>query len=243
MFTQEFIHLLLSEFMGTALMIIFGVGVHCDDVLKKTKYAGTGHLFAITTWAFGITVTLFIFGGVSLNPAMALAKVVLGLLPAEQWLFVSIAEFLGAFAGAVIVWFMYADHFTASEGQVDGIAIRNIFSTNPNCRNLPRNYFVEAFATFMVFTAILATEQVNKDQLNIIVGLLVWAVGMGLGGTTGFAMNQARDLGPRLAYQVLPIKNKVNNDWQYGLLVPGTAPFIGAVAAALFVRYYLGYFM
>ena len=126
MFTQEFIHLLLSEFMGTALMIIFGVGVHCDDVLKKTKYAGTGHLFAITTWAFGITVTLFIFGGVSLNPAMALAKVVLGLLPAEQWLFVSIAEFLGAFAGAVIVWFMYADHFTASEGQVDGIAIRNI---------------------------------------------------------------------------------------------------------------------
>ena len=243
MFTQEFIHLLSSEFMGTALMIIFGVGVHCDDVLKKTKYAGTGHLFAITTWAFGITVTLFIFGGVSLNPAMALAKVVLGLLPAEQWLFVSIAEFLGAFAGAVIVWFMYADHFTTSEGQVDGIAIRNIFSTNPNCRNLPRNYFVEAFATFIFLTAILATEQVNKDQLNIIVGLLVWAVGMGLGGTTGFAMNQARDLGPRLAYQVLPIKNKVNNDWQYGLLVPGTAPFIGAVAAALFVRYYLGYFM
>ena len=243
MFTQEFIHLLSSEFMGTALMILFGVGVHCDEVLKKTKYNGSGHLFAITTWAFGITVTLFIFGGVSLNPAMALAKVVLGLLPAEQWLFVSIAEFLGAFAGAVIVWFMYADHFTASEGQVDGIAIRNIFSTNPNCRNLPRNYFVEAFATFIFLTAILATEQVNKDQLNIIVGLLVWAVGMGLGGTTGFAMNQARDLGPRLAYQVLPIKNKVNNDWQYGLLVPGTAPFIGAVAAALFVRYYLGYFM
>ena len=243
MFTQEFIHLLSSEFMGTALMIIFGVGVHCDDVLKKTKYAGTGHLFAITTWAFGITVTLFIFGGVSLNPAMALAKVVLGLLPAEQWLFVSIAEFLGAFAGAVIVWFMYADHFTASEGQVDGIAIRNIFSTNPNCRNLPRNYFVEAFATFIFLTAILATEQVNKDQLQIVVGLIVWAVGMGLGGTTGFAMNQARDLGPRLAYQVLPIKNKVNNDGQYGLLVPGTAPFIGAVAAALFVRYFLGYFM
>ena len=243
MFTQEFIHLLSSEFMGTALMIIFGVGVHCDDGLKKTKYAGTGHLFASTTWAFGITVTLFIFGGVSLNPAMALAKVVLGLLPAEQWLFVSIAEFLGAFAGAVIVWFMYADHFTASEGQVDGIAIRNIFSTNPNCRNLPRNYFVEAFATFIFLTAILATEHVNKDQLQIVVGLIVWAVGMGLGGTTGFAMNQARDLGPRLAYQVLPIKNKVNNDWQYGLLVPGTAPFIGAVAAALFVRYYLGYFM
>ena len=161
MFTQEFIHLLSSEFMGTALMILFGVGVHCDEVLKKTKYNGSGHLFAITTWAFGITVTLFIFGGVSINPAMALAKVVLGLLPAEQFIPIAIAEFLGAFVGAVIVWFMYADHFTASEGQVDGIAIRNIFSTNPNCRNLPRNYFVEAFATFIFLTAILATEQVN----------------------------------------------------------------------------------
>ena len=174
---------------------------------------------------------------------MALAKVVLGVLPAEQFIPVAIAEFLGAFAGAVIVWFMYADHFTASEGQVDGIAIRNIFSTNPNLRNLPRNYFVEAFATFIFLTAILATENVNKELLPIVVGLIVWAVGMGLGGTTGFAMNQARDLGPRLAYQLLPIKDKVNNDWQYGLLVPGTAPFIGAVCAAFFVRYYLGYFM
>lgn len=243
MFTQEFIHLLLSEFMGTALMIIFGVGVHSDDVLKKTKYAGTGHLFAITTWAFGITVTLFIFGGVSINPAMALAKVILGVLPASQWLPIAIAEVAGAFVGAVIVYIMYKDHFDISAGEVDGVAIRNIFSTNPNLRNLPRNYFVEAFATFIFLTAILATENVNKQLLPIVVGLIVWAVGMGLGGTTGFAMNQARDLGPRLAYQVLPIKQKVDNDWQYGLLVPGTAPFVGAIAAAFFVRYFLGYFM
>lgn len=243
MFTPEFIHLLLAEFMGTALMIIFGVGVHSDDVLRKTKYAGTGHLFAITTWAFGITVTLFIFGGVSINPAMALAKVILGVLPAEQWLPIAIAEVAGAFVGAVIVYIMYKDHFDISAGDVDGVAIRNIFSTNPNLRNLPRNYFVEAFATFIFLTAILATENVNKQLLPIVVGLIVWAVGMGLGGTTGFAMNQARDLGPRLAYQVLPIKHKVDNDWKYGLLVPGTAPFVGAIAAALFVRYYLGYFM
>ena len=240
MFTQEFIHLLSSEFMGTALMILFGVGVHCDEVLKKTKYNGSGHLFAITTWAFGITVTLFIFGGVSINPAMALAKVVLGLLPAEQFIPIAIAEFLGAFAGAVIVWFMYADHFTASEGQVDGIAIRNIFSTNPNCRNLPRNYFVEAFATFIFLTSIMAAEHANEAMLPFTVGLIVWAIGMGLGGTTGFAMNQARDLGPRFAYQILPIKDKVNNDWQYGLLVPGTAPFVGAVLAFFFIRYFLG---
>ncbi|BCA87029.1 glycerol uptake facilitator protein [Enterococcus saigonensis] len=233
------VHNLLSEFMGTALMIIFGVGVHCDEVLKKTKYAGSGHLFAITTWAFGITVVLFIFGGVCINPAMALAQAILGMIPWSSFVPYVIAEMLGGVVGAIIVYIMYADHFKASEGSVDPIAIRNIFSTNPNLRNLPRNYFVEAFATFVFLTGILAIAHNAESMLPIGVGLLVWAVGMGLGGTTGFAMNQARDLGPRLAFQLLPIANKANNDWQYGLLVPGTAPFVGAAFAALFVRYFL----
>ncbi|WP_194785549.1 D/L-lactic acid transporter LarD [Actinomyces haliotis] len=230
---------LLFELLGTGLMIVFGVGVHCDDVLRRTKYAGTGHLFAITTWAFGITVTLWIFGGVCINPAMALCQAILGLLPWSMLVPVTIAELLGAFIGAVIVWFMYADHFAISENDVDPVMIRNIFSTNPNCRNLPRNYFVEAFATTIFLTAILAVDKnpVYNAQLPIAVGLIVWAIGMGLGGTTGFAMNQARDLGPRLAYQVLPIGNKTSNDWTYGLIVPGTAPFVGAVLAALFLRY------
>lgn len=233
-------HQLLAEVMSTALMIIFGVGVHCDDVLKKTKYAGTGHLFAITTWAFGITVCLFVFGGVSMNPAMALLKLLLGKLTIAQFFPIAIAEMIGAFLGALIAYFMYADHFKASEGQIDGVAIRNIFSTNPNCRNLPRNYFVEAFATFIFLTSIMVAEHANEELLPFTVGLIVWAIGMGLGGTTGFAMNQARDLGPRFAYQILPIKDKVNNDWQYGLLVPGTAPFVGAVLAFFFIRYFLG---
>ena len=152
----------------------------------------------------------------------------------------AIAEMIGAFLGALIAYFMYADHFKISEGQIDGVAIRNIFSTNPNCRNLPRNYFVEAFATFIFLTSIMAAEHANEAMLPFTVGLIVWAIGMGLGGTTGFAMNQARDLGPRFAYQILPIKDKVNNDWQYGLLVPGTAPFVGAVLAFFFIRYFLG---
>ena len=89
-------------------------------------------------------------------------------------------------------------------------------------------------------SAILAVATKYETQLPIGVGLIVWAVGMGLGGTTGFAMNQARDLGPRLAFQLLPIKNKANNDWQYGLLVPGIAPFVGALIAALFCHLFLG---
>ena len=94
---------LLFEFLGTGLMILFGVGVHCDDVLKRTKYAGSGHLFAITTWAFGISVCLFIFGGVCINPAMALAQAILGMIPWSWFVPYVIAEFLGAFVGACLV--------------------------------------------------------------------------------------------------------------------------------------------
>ncbi|MDN6429657.1 MAG: aquaporin family protein [Propionibacterium sp.] len=232
----------LYEFLGTALMILFGVGVHCDGVLKHTKYQGSGHVFAITTWAFGISVVLFIFGGVCINPAMALAQAMLGMIPWSSFVPFVIAECLGGVVGAVIVWFMYADHFKVSEDVVDPVAVRNIFSTNPNLRNLPRNYFVETLATFVFITGILAIAKNYESMLPVGVGLLVWAVGMGLGGTTGFAMNQARDLGPRLAYQILPIRNKANNDWQYGLIVPGTAPFLGAALAALFVRHVMGLF-
>lgn len=230
------LHHLLSEFMGTVLMIMFGLGVHCDDVLKKTKYAGSGHLFAITTWAFGITVVLFIFGSVCINPAMALAQAILGMIPWSYFVPYVIAEMLGGLVGAIIIYIMYADHFKASEGQVDLIAFLNIFSTNPNLRNLPRNYFVETVATFIFLTTIPAIAHNAESMLPIGVGLLVWAIGMGLGGTTGFVMNQARDLCPRMAFQLLPIKNKANNDCQYGLIVPGTAPFVGVALAAMFVR-------
>ena len=213
---------LLCEFGATALMIIFGVGVHCDTVLKGTKYQGSGHMFAITTWSFGISVCLFVFGGaVCMNPAMVLAQCIVGLVPWSSCIPLMIADMLGGFVGAVIAWLMYADEFKASEGVVDPIAQRNIFST-------------------ILAAASRAGE--NVLMLAICVGLIVWAVGMGMGGITGFAMNQARDLGPRMAYQVLPIKNKADNNWKYGLLVPGIAPFVGAALAALFVHGFLGMF-
>ena len=234
------IHNIMSEFLGTALMIVFGVGVHCDEVLNKTKYRGSGHLFAITTWGFGITIVLMVFGGVCINPAMAFAQAILGMIPWNCFIPYCVAEFLGGLCGACIVYVMYADHFKASENVVDSVAIRNIFSTNPNIRNLSRNFFVEAFDTFVFLSSVLGIAKYSEKMLPIGVGILVWAVGMGLGGPTGFAMNPARDLGPRLAYTLLPIKNKTDNDWQYGLLVPGIAPFVGAVCAASFVRGFLG---
>lgn len=234
-------HQLLSEFMGTALMIVFGVGVHADTVLNDTKYHGSGHLFCITTWAFGITVSLFIFGNVCINPAMALAQVILGNMTWGTFFPVVIAEMLGGIFGALIVYVMYADSFKHSYGKIDGVTMRNIFSTSPAVRNLPRNFFVEFFDTFIFIAAILAISEIKTPGVVPIgVGLLVWAIGMGLGGPTGFAMNQARDLGPRIAHAILPLKGKASNDWQYGLIVPGLAPFLGGIAAAFFGKFYLG---
>lgn len=221
------IHQLLAEFMGTALMIVFGVGVHSDEVLKGSKYRGSGHLFSITTWGFGITVALFIFGDVSINPAMVLAQCVLGNIPWMMFIPYSVAEVLGGVVGAIIVYIMYTDEFKASEGNIDPVAVRNIFSTAPGIRNLPRNFFVEFFATFVFIASIIAITQIKTPGIApIAVGLLVWAIGMGMGGPTGFAMNLARDMGPRIAHAILPIKNKADSDWQYGIIVPGIAPFV-----------------
>lgn len=238
---------LLCEFGATALMIIFGVGVHCDTVLKGTKYQGSGHMFAITTvfWHLGLPVCLWRCR--VHEPRHGACPVHRRLVPWSSCIPFMIADMLGGFVGAVIAWLMYADEFKASEGVVDPIAQRNIFSTNPTTEgtNYARNFFCEAICTFVFISAILAAASragENVLMLAICVGLIVWAVGMGMGGITGFAMNRARDLGPRMAYQVLPIKNKADNNWKYGLLVPGIAPFVGAALAALFVHGFLGMF-
>lgn len=135
MISNDLLFHMLCEFGSTALMIVFGVGVHCDTVLKGTKYQGSGHMFAITTWSFGISVCLFVFGGaVCMNPAMVLAQCIVGLVPWASCIPYMVADMLGGFAGACIAWLMYADEFKASEGVVDPIAQRNIFSTNPRRR-------------------------------------------------------------------------------------------------------------
>jgi len=232
---------LVAEFFGTALMIVFGVGVHCDVTLNETRYHGSGHLFAITTWGFGITVALYVFGGVFINPAMTVAQAILGNLPWNLVVPYCLVQLAGGFCGALLMYFYYADYFKASVGKIDPVLIRNIFSTAPGIRNLPRNFFSEFFATFVFITSILAITRLHTPAIEpIAVGLLVWAVGMALGGTTAFAMNLARDMGPRLAHAVLPIQYKADSDWQYGILVPGIAPFFGGICAALFMRLVVG---
>lgn len=169
---------LFAEFASTALMIVFGVGVHCDETLKGSKYRGSGHMFAITTWSFGISVCLFIFGGVCMNPAMALCQSIVGLVPWSSLVPYVIAEMLGGIAGACMAWFIYADDFKASEFEVDPVAIRNIFSTNPTTEsyNLPRNFAIEAFDTFVFLTGILCiAANVGENTMMLGIGVGFWS--------------------------------------------------------------------
>ena len=175
------------------------------------------------------------------NCSLSLAQAVLGRLPWSQVVPYCIAQVGGGFLGALLVYLCYADHFKASAGKVEPVRIRNIFSTSPGIRDLPRNFFTEFFATFIFIASILGITRLHDPAIEpVLVGLLVWAIGMGLGGTTGFAMNLARDMGPRLAHAVLPIRNKADNDWQYGFLVPGVAPLLGGVCAAFVMRTFMG---
>lgn len=232
-------HQMVSEFLATGLMCVFGTGVFCNNVLKGSKYRGSGDIFVVTTWGFGITVALFVFGNVSLNPAMVLAQCILGNVPWAQFVPLSLAEVIGGMCGSLLVYLMYKDQFKASEGEVSPTAIRNIFSTAPEIRNLPRNFFAEFVATFIFISSILAMSEIKTaGVVPIAVGILTWAVGMGLGGTTGFAMNIARDWGPRLAHAVLPFKNKATSDWKYALVAPGLGSICGGVGAALFMHLY-----
>ena len=239
------LHNLIAEFLSTGLMILFGVGVHCDEVLTNTKYHGSGHIFAITTWAFGISVCLYIFGGVCMNPAMVLAQCVLGMLPWTSFIPYVIAEFLGALVGALICYVMYKDHFTATEEE--GLK-RACFCTEPAIRNYPINLVNEIVGTFVLVFVIFylaganitlpGTAESTPIGLGSIgalpVAILVWAIGLSLGGTTGSANNPARDLGPRLTLGLfLGGTLKTKADWGYSW-VPVIGPFIGAALAAVF---------
>lgn len=234
-------HHVIAEFLGTALMIVFGIGVHSNETLNETKHHGFSHMFAITAWAFGITVTLYLFNGAFINPSMTLAQAVLGNISWNKVIPYIIAQIAGGFVGAILIYICYADHFKISEDKIDSVKIRNIFCTSPGIQNLPRKFFVEFFATFIFISCILGITRLKNPVVEpIAVGLLVWAIGMGLGGLTGFAMNLARDMGPRIAYAILPIKNKTEADWKYGILVPGIAPLLGGVCAALFMQSFFG---
>jgi glycerol uptake facilitator protein len=223
---------LAGEFFGTMILIVLGNGVVAGVVLNRTKAQNAGWIVVTTGWALAVMAGIFTAkaaGGPGyINPVGPLADLVAGKLAAEPALRLVAAELLGAIAGAVLVWLHYLPHWAETP---DPDAKRACFCTSPAVRHPAANLFSEAFGTFvLVFVgAAIAKEFAGAFPVG---AALVWAIGLSLGATTGYAINPARDLGPRLAHAFLPIAGKGTSDWGYAW-VPVVGPCLGAVAGVL----------
>ncbi len=232
----------IAEIIGTALMILLGNGVVANVVLSGTKGNNSGWIVITTAWAFAVFVAVTVAGPVSgahLNPAVTIGLAIAGKFAWDQVGMYILAQMLGAMLGAGLNWFFHKDHFaiTTDEG-----GIRACFCTAPAIRNTFSNLTSEIIGTFVLIFVIfyitgseisLVSDNTAKIGLGSIgalpVAILVWAIGLSLGGTTGYAINPVRDLGPRIMHAILPIKG--NSDWSYAW-IPVVGPIIGAALAA-----------
>jgi len=232
----------LAELVGTGALVLLGNGVVANVLLTDTKGQNSGWIVITTGWALAVYVGVVIatpFSGAHLNPAVTIAMATVGNLPWSSVLPYIIAQLLGAMIGGLVVWVMYRDHFNRTADPSLQLAV---FSTAPAIRDNVPNVISELIGTFMlVFTVFFITggeiiETKSKIGLGSIgalpVALLVWSIGLSLGGTTGYAINPARDLGPRIMHSILPMKNKRDSNWGYAW-IPVLGPILGGVLAAL----------
>ncbi len=223
-----------GEFFGTAIIILLGGGVVANVSLDKTNGHQSGWIVITFGWAIAVfTGVLFAapISGAHLNPAVTLALVLVHSFSPSLMLTYIVAQLLGAMFGAGLVWLAYKKHFDATN---DASAKMSVFCTAPNIRSYFYNLVTEIIGTHMLVMAVLymATPDVGLGALNALpVALVVLGIGLSLGGPTGYAINPARDLGPRIMHHFLPIKNKHHSDWQYAW-VPVLGPLLGAVSAA-----------
>jgi glycerol uptake facilitator protein len=242
----------LGEFIGTALLILLGNGVVANVNLAKTKGNGAGWIVITFGWGMAVFVGVWCVGDISgahLNPAVTVGLSLAGEFEAALAAGYIAAQMLGAIVGAVLVYVFYLDHYAASE---NADAKLGTFATAPAIRNYPINLFSEVVGTFvLVLAGLLAVDPSITSEASaestmasgdmkvglgaigaLPTGLLVLAIGLSLGGTTGYAINPARDLGPRIAHALLPIPGKRDSDWPYAW-VPVVGPLLGAVVAVL----------
>lgn len=237
----------LGEFIGTMLLIIFGDGVVAGVLLKNSKAENSGWIVITVGWAMAVAIAVYCVGQVSgahINPAVTIGLAATGQF---DWLMVPgyiIAQFIGAFVGGVIVWLAYLPHWRPTEDP--GLKL-GVFCTAPAYRATGPNIITEIIGTAVLLFGVLGISAnagavggdlsaVIATGLNpLLVGLLVLGIGLSLGGPTGYAINPARDLGPRIAHAVLPIAGKGSSDWEYSW-IPVVAPIIGGIlGAGLFV--------
>jgi glycerol uptake facilitator protein len=239
----------LAEFIGTTILVIFGNGVVANVVLARTKGQNSGWIVITAGWGLAVFVGVFCsqaFSGAHLNPAVTIAMATAGKLAADKVAGYIIAQMLGGILGGALVFFFYREHFKVSEDASGKLAC---FCTAPNIRSLPQAFFCEVLGTFLLILPVfLMTDVTFKFPVTtdspqdvtiglgtlgaLPVGLVVFAIGLSLGGTTGYAINPARDLGPRIAHALLPVPGKRDSDWGYAW-VPVVAPIVGGLLAAL----------
>jgi glycerol uptake facilitator protein len=222
----------LGEFLGTMILILLGDGVVANVVLNKSKGNGGGWIVITTGWALAVAIPVFIFGPISgahFNPAVTIALAVNGGFEWSQVAGYIGCQMLGAIVGGILVFITYKLQFDATDDKDGKLAV---FCTAPAIRGTAWNFITEVVGTFMLLFGILAMSNTEMAPgLGVIAtGMLIWVIGLTLGGPTGYAINPARDLGPRIAHAILPIKDKRDSDWGYAW-IPVVAPIIGGLLA------------
>ena len=235
----------VAEFIGTTLLVLFGNGVVANVVLARTKGNNSGWIVITAGWGLADFVGAICsapFSGAHLNPAVTVAMAMAGKLEPAKDAGYLVAQMLGGIAGGTLVFLYYREHFKASDNADGKLAC---FCTAPNIRNIPQAFFCEVVGTFCLILPIFLMTDVSVKLADtapsavvglgtlglVPVALLVFAIGLSLGGTTGYAINPARDLGPRLAHAFLPVPGKRDADWSYAW-VPVVGPLVGAALAA-----------
>ena len=230
---------LFGEFMGTLVLILIGNGVVANVVLKKTLGSAAGWLTIVFGYGLGVVAGVFTAiacgsGDAHINPAVTLA---FAISSGDFSKFVPylIAQLLGGFVGGVLVWIHFMPHWAETPDAGSKLAC---FSTGPAIRNTVANIISEVIGTFLLVLTIASIVKTSPAPglVPFLVGAMVWAIGSGLGGTTGFAINPARDLGPRIAHAILPIPGKGGSDFGYGLTVPVLGGLIGGALAGIFIK-------
>ena len=226
--------IMLAEIIGTGLLIILGDGVVAGVLLTRSKAQNAGWIVITTGWALGVAVGVYAIGTLTaahLNPAVTIGLASIGAVPWDLVPWYIGGEMIGAFIGALIVFVHYLPHWAATEDPGLKLAV---FSTGPAIRNTMANVLSEVIGTFVLVFGVLAivNNELAPGLAALLVGFLVWAIGLSLGGPTGYAINPARDLGPRIAHALLPIPGKGDSDWAYSW-VPVVGPIVGGILGAV----------
>lgn len=224
----------IGELIGTFVLVLLGDGVVAGNILGKTKEEGTGWVAIVLGWGIACTVAVYIsglFSAAHLNPAVTLAMASIGAFPWKDVPIYIIAQMLGAMLAAIILWLHYYPHWEKTK---DSSLILASFSTGPAIRHTASNFLGEAIGTAILVIGIMVIgpSHVANGLAPIIVGIIIISIGFSLGATTGYAINPARDLGPRIMHAILPIANKGNSDWQYAW-IPVFGPIVGGIVGAL----------